>query len=300
MKILNFGSLNLDHVYSVDHIVRPGETILSDKLEIGCGGKGLNQSVAASRAGGSVFHAGKIGPDGDILRDALKNARVNTEFLSQSNMPTGHAVIQVDQNGQNSILLYSGANYDIDERYIDEVLSNFHTGDLLMLQNEISNIPMLMQKAYEKGMKIALNPSPISKDLFDYPLNHVKWFLLNEIEGHALTGKTTPHGIADSLLTKYPSSAVVVTLGRKGVRYQDTHLIAEHGVYKVDPIDTTAAGDTFTGYFVAGISQNLAIKEILRRASIASSLAVSHQGASISIPDLDEVLQSDLQLYIAE
>lgn len=296
MKILNFGSLNLDHVYSVGHIVRPGETILSDRLESGCGGKGLNQSIAVSRAGGSVFHAGKIGPDGHLLREALENAGVNTDFLSQSSLPTGHAIIQVDRNGQNSIVLYSGANHDIDEPYLNWVLSHFQAGDLLMLQNEISNMPEIMQAAHARGMQIALNPSPISKDLLEYPLNDVKWFLLNEIEGEALTGKTTPQGIADSLLGRYPGSAVVLTLGRSGVHYQEAERTVRHGVYRVDPIDTTAAGDTFTGFFIAGVSQKLKMEEILRRASVASSLAVSRKGASQSIPSLEEVLQSHLAL----
>ena len=296
MKILNFGSLNLDHVYSVGHIVRPGETILSDRLESGCGGKGLNQSIAVSRAGGSVFHAGKIGPDGHLLREALENAGVNTDFLSQSSLPTGHAIIQVDRNGQNSIVLYSGANHDIDEPYLNGVLSHFQAGDLLMLQNEISNMPEIMQAAHARGIQIALNPSPISKDLLEYPLNDVKWFLLNEIEGEALTGKTTPQGIADSLLGRYPGSAVVLTLGRRGVHYQDAERTVRHGVYRVDPIDTTAAGDTFTGFFIAGVSQKLKMEEILRRASVASSLAVSRKGASQSIPSLEEVLQSHLAL----
>lgn len=296
MKLLNFGSLNIDHVYSVEHLVQPGETILSRKMEKFCGGKGLNQSIAIARAGCPVSHAGKIGTDGDVLIDLLSSSGVDTRQIKRSAEPTGHAVIQVDSSGQNCILLYSGANSDIDNDFVDSVLSEYGNGDLLLLQNEITHLPYIMRKAYEKGIRIVLNPSPVDENLLAYPLELVSWFILNEIEGHVLTGKTDPEEIADALLRKYPKSAVVLTLGRKGVYYKDSKVCARHGVYRVKPVDTTAAGDTFTGFFLSGICQGLSIQETLRRASIASSIAVSRKGAAPSIPTLQEVLDAGLEL----
>jgi ribokinase len=296
MKLLNFGSLNIDYVYSVDHFVRPGETISSSKMEQFCGGKGLNQSIAVARAGGPIRHAGKIGRDGVMLTDLLASSGVDVGLIAQSEAGTGHAVIQVDVSGQNCILLYSGANHDIDTAFIDSVLAGYGKGDLILLQNEIVNLPYLMQKSYERGIKIALNPSPIDQALLSYPLEYVTWLILNEIEGNALTGKTDPEEIADALLKKYPESAVLLTLGRKGVLYKDKAVCERHGTYRVKPVDTTAAGDTFTGFFIAGIYEGLPMKDILRRASVASSIAVSRKGASPSIPTMKEVLNANLAL----
>ncbi len=295
MKILNFGSLNIDHVYHVDEIVKPGETISSQRLDMYCGGKGLNQSVAVRRAGSQLFHAGKIGEDGDMLIKLLKESGVNTDYILQSCQATGHAIIQVNNEGQNSIVLYSGANYDIEQSFIDRVLMHFESGDLLLIQNEIGNISVLMKKAYEIGMQIAFNPSPVNTQLLQYPLQYVHWFFLNEIEGYELTGKKEPSEIAMKLRNKYPQCTVVLTLGKEGVHYQDSKCIVKHGIYRVNKVDTTAAGDTFTGYFLAGIEQKLDIHEILRRASIAASIAVSRVGAAPSIPLLEEVLQANLE-----
>lgn len=295
MKILNFGSLNIDYVYSVDHFVNPGETLSSDKLELFCGGKGLNQSIAAARAGAPVFHAGKVGKEGGMLTDILNKSGVDITNAALSEKVTGHAIIQVDASGQNCILLHGGANTDIGEDFIDKVLSKFEPGDILLSQNEINNIPYLLKKAHERGLVIAYNPSPIDKNITSYPFEYVKYFILNEIEGNALTGKTEPQEIADELLRKYPKSAVVLTLGKHGVFYKDENESITYGTYKVKRVDTTGAGDTFTGYFLAGVYDGLDTKEILHRASIASSIAVSRKGASSSIPTLDEVLNADFE-----
>lgn len=294
LKIINFGSMNLDKVYHVDHFVLPGETLMSEGFETNAGGKGLNQSVAAARAGSQVCHAGKIGVDGRMLRDLLKSSGVNVEHVKESSCVTGHAIIQVDRSGQNCILLHSGANYDIGEDFIDSVLSEFDSGDILLLQNEIANNAYIIETARRKGLRIALNPSPVTKEISRLPLDAVEWFLLNEIEGRALTGTENPEKIAEILLDRFPGCAVVLTLGKEGVIYQDAARRLKHGIYRVDRVDTTGAGDTFTGYFISGVAQGLAMEEILRRASVASSLAVSKKGAAASIPEIQEVLDSDL------
>ena len=296
MKILNFGSLNLDFVYSVRHFVRPGETISSTGRQIFCGGKGLNQSAALAKAGANVFHAGKIGAGGEMLLACLKEAGADTRYvLCDEEAETGHTIIQVDESGQNCIILFGGTNRLITPEEAEHVLKDFGEGDILLLQNEISSVPEIMRKAAGKGMRIALNPSPISEELFRYPLELVTWFLLNEIEGYELTGRKEPEEIADELLRRYPQSRVVLTLGKDGVLYRDAELTARHGIYRVNRVDTTAAGDTFTGYFLAGEAEGIPVAETLRRASVASSIAVSRAGAAPSIPRVEEVLRARLE-----
>ena len=163
MKILNFGSLNLDYVYRVAHSVQPGETIASSGMETFCGGKGLNQSVALARAGAEVYHAGRVGEDGQLLIETCRQSGVHTELILQTNGKSGHTIIQVDDNGQNSILLAGGANRRITEQDVETALRAFGAGDLLLLQNEISCLPVLIERAYEKGMRVVLNPSAPAK-----------------------------------------------------------------------------------------------------------------------------------------
>ena len=163
MRLLNFGSCNIDHVYSLENIVKSGETVSTYSLELFEGGKGLNQSVAAARAGLKVFHAGCIGRDGGMLSDLLDSNGVDIRYLRVlDDERTGHAIIQVSRAGENCILLYGGANLRVDKGYIDEVLAEFSENDMLLLQNEISNVDYLVDAAYKKGMTVVLNPSPIN------------------------------------------------------------------------------------------------------------------------------------------
>jgi ribokinase len=294
MKILNFGSLNIDYVYNVEHFVRPGETISSQELKTFCGGKGLNQSIAIAKAGALSYHAGCIGKDGEMLKEALQNNKVNTNYIEYADCPSGHAIIQVDKTGQNCIILFSGANNAITEKYVDKVLSNFEKDDILLIQNEINCIPYIMEKSYKKGLKIVLNPSPINEKIKELPLRYVSYFILNEIEGNEITGQTEAEKILDELLSRYPESSVVLTLGKNGVTYRDKNIYSKHGIYDVRVVDTTAAGDTFTGYFLALLTEGLAIEKILEKASIASSISVSRAGAANSIPLRNEVEESNL------
>ena len=162
MKIVNFGSCNIDHVYSLENIVRPGETVSTYSLELFEGGKGLNQSIAAARAGMSVFHAGCIGQDGEMLSSLLSNSGVDIRYLKVlEDEKTGHAIIQVSGKGENCILLYGGANLAVSREYIDEVISSFDSFDILLLQNEISNVDYLVEAAHKKGM----TPSRLSQSI---------------------------------------------------------------------------------------------------------------------------------------
>lgn len=288
MRVLNFGSLNRDLVYNVAHAVRPGETLASVKRETFCGGKGLNQSLALARAGAQVSHAGCIGSDGDELRSMLEASGVDTRFVRKVEGSSGHAVIQVDPSGQNSILLYAGANRQVTPAYADEVLANFGEGDLLVLQNEISAIPHIMRQAKARGMRIAWNPSPFAPELTGYPLDTVSFFVVNEIEGAELTGETEPEGILARMRTAYPTACTLLTLGSQGAVYDDGTQVYRAGCFDVPVQDTTAAGDTFLGYFLATLD-HCGPAAALRIASAASSLAVSVKGAANSIPVMHQV-----------
>lgn len=291
MRVLSFGSLNIDTVYHVDHIVMPGETIPSSGIDVNCGGKGLNQSIALSKAGLEVWHAGLIGDDGGILLDALKNAGVNTDLVKQVDGKSGNALIQVDANGQNSIVLFGGANRRIDESFINEVLENFGEGDILLIQNEISSLDTLVKLAAQKGMLICFNPSPMDESLKEFDYSVIDMLFLNEVEGEQITGYADPEQIMSALEERFPNTKVVLTLGSKGAVFSCNRQRTSREVYRVKAVDTTAAGDTFTGYFISSYYQDGSAAEALKIASAAAAMAVSRPGASISIPYRSETLE---------
>lgn len=292
MKVLCFGSLNIDYVYSVEEFVRSGETIASDSLEVFAGGKGLNQSIALQKAGAEVFHAGVIGADGMFLKKLLEEEGVNTDYISvREDVRTGNAIIQRDHKGENCIILYSGSNYAVEKNMPDKVLDQFEAGDYLLVQNEINYVPEIVEKAHNKGMKVVLNPSPFNERIFEINLNHVDCFILNEVEAQQMLGVTETKDVTiEGLQARYPKAEFVLTLGEKGSVYQGEEGTIEQKAYKVQTVDTTAAGDTFTGYYLAGCMQGIGIKEALDMAAKASAIAVSRKGASHSIPLKEEVL----------
>ena len=291
-KIINIGSINIDYVYAVPHFLRAGETLAANERAIFAGGKGLNQSVALALAGGDVTHAGMIGHDGLQAMKFLKNKGVDIRFIKQSKIPTGHTIIQVVPEGQNCILLYPGANREIDENFVDETLSHAHSGDILLLQNEVSCTAYAMEEAHKKGIRIAFNPSPMDAKIMQFPLELVTWFLLNEIEGNALTGQTAPAEILSAMSETYPDATTVLTLGEHGVLCFDKGRVYQQEAYKVNAVDTTAAGDTFTGYFIRAIAAGEGVAEALVLASRAAAITVSRQGAAASIPTMEEVLDA--------
>ena len=220
------------------------------KLEVFSGGKGLNQSIALAKAGVPVYHAGIVGTDGDILLDACKEAGVNTKYIRRLPVKGGHTMIQVDKNAQNCIILYGGTNQMQTKEFVDEVLADFGEGDYLILQNEINMLDYIIDCAYEKGMMIILNPSPYDDALEACDFGKISMFLLNEIEGGQVTGETQTDRILERLKEIYPEAKVVLTLGGEGSVYQYKEEQYRQGIYKVKAVDTTAAGDTFTGYFI--------------------------------------------------
>ena len=295
MKIYNLGSLNIDYVYSVPHFVQPGETLSSAKLEIFPGGKGMNQSVALAKAGARVIHGGRIGDNGGFLKEILGQAGADTSFVAVDASSTGHAMIQVDENGQNCILLFSGANHSFTEEFVREILADAQAGDIILLQNEINLLDVIFAVAAEKQLQIAFNPSPFTEDLLKLPLHQVKWWLCNEIEGGQLTGKSDPEEILISMQEKFPGSSIVLTLGKDGCMFTDGKQVLRQPIFPVKAVDTTAAGDTFTGFFLASVAEGKAVADALRIASRASSIAVSRMGASSSVPTLAEVLSAEAE-----
>ena len=238
MSFLVMGSLNYDYIYSLDHIVAPGETIASAKLDKTCGGKGFNQAAALAKAGAKVYLAGLVGADGGQMLETAQEFGVDCRFVQERDNATGHAIIQVDKNGQNSIVLFE-----------DCILS--------------------------------------------WQLEKVSLFFINEVEGEQMTQKSEPKDILEQMLFQYPNAAVVLTLGEKGAWYADREERYFCPAQKVKAVDTTAAGDTFTGYFLMAQEKGFSAEQCLSIAAQASAIAVSRKGASVSVPVWAE-LQMDL------
>lgn len=290
MKILNFGSCNIDYVYSLQHIVKIGETETTHTLETFPGGKGLNQSIAVSRAGAKIYHAGCVGNDSKMLTDILQKNGVDISYLKTVDTKNGHAVIQVSSKGENSIFLYPGSNEKITKEYVDTVLDKFDAGDIILLQNEINNVDYIVEKAYQKGMCIVLNPSPFNEKIHAINFNMLSYIVINEVELSEISESTEPEEGLVYLKNKYPELKVILTLGKDGCVFVNANQELRQAAFKVDVVDTTAAGDTFLGYFVAELSKGTDYSQILKIASAASAITVSRKGAAPSIPNKSEVL----------
>lgn len=289
MRIINFGSLNIDYVYSVDHISRPGETVAGNSCSLFAGGKGAIQSVAIARAGGTVSHAGKIGNDGLWMIETMKKDGVDISGIEVCSQPSGHAIIQVDKSGQNSIVTFGGTNRQITTEEIEDVIDFGEAGDVLLLQNEINNIPYIINCSAEKGMLVCMNPAPMGPEVFSYPLDKVSTFIINEHEGNALTEETTVKGIMSEMVARYTHATIIITSGPKGCSYTSGAL---HGTVlgcAANVVDETGAGDTFVGYLFAELQRGIGLRQALEFATIAASISVTRKGAIASIPYRAEV-----------
>ena len=290
MRVLNFGSLNLDYVYQVDHFVGPGETLSSTSRAVKPGGKGLNQSIALARAGARVSHAGCIGAGGEPLKALLEQNGVDTAHLLPVDEMQGHTVIQVNPEGENCILLYGGSNQCVTPEQIASTLSDYSAGDWLVLQNEINNLPAIVDAAHARGMVIALNPSPCDARLDAVDFGKLSWLLVNEVEARQISGSDDPQAAWEWLHARYPKLSLLVTLGSAGsMAFAPDGDCARQEAFRVKAVDTTAAGDTYTGYFIAGLIAGMPLQACMRRASRASSISVTRPGAADSIPVFEEV-----------
>lgn len=301
MKVINFGSLNIDHVYNVDHIVAPGETIAAQNLQHMPGGKGLNQSIALAKAGIETYHAGCVGSDGAWLVKLLIEADVKTDYLKQVEEVNGHAIIQVNKNGQNCIVIYGGSNLALKREQIDATLEKIEDDGLVLIQNEISYVPYIAQRCKERGIPLAFNPSPFAPELMDvFPFDAVTYLLINETEGYQITGYNDKEKIVDMLLERYPRMKIVLTLGGDGVLYKDTEQEYLVPTFPVKVVDTTGAGDTFTGFFLGRVLKGDSVETALRYANAAASIGVTQMGAASSIPTLKSVEEFLLQFEKGE
>ena len=289
MKIYNLGSLNIDYVYAVEHFVQAGETLSSKEMRVFPGGKGLNQSIALARAGAQVIHGAVVGDNGDFLLQVMADSGVDISRIRKVPGSCGHAIIQVDGAGQNCILLYPGTNHMVDRAYAEEFLWDALPGDILLLQNEVSGLRDIFKLAAQKGMRIAFNPSPYHENLKKLPLSYVTWWFCNEVEGEALFGSSDPAVMAERFRQQYPHSSLILTLGERGSMYIDGDGCITQPAHPVAAVDTTAAGDTFTGFFLAYVTAGKTVEEAIDRAAKAASITVSRIGASDSIPWADEL-----------
>lgn len=287
MNILCFGSLNIDYTYFVDDFVSAGKTITASKMQKSFGGKGLNQSIALARAGANVYHAGLIGGDGAELKSFLEQNGVCADLVDVIDAPTGHAIIQVDNNGGNCIIVCGGANRMLDRRYIDNVLSKFDRGDAIVLQNEINDVAYIAQKAHANGMVVSANPSPIEG--FDVCLDDVDIILVNEHEAKALFGENDVEAVARIVREKYRSKTVVMTLGSRGASFIDDDKTIFCEACRVNAVDTTGAGDTFTGFFLKCYLDGMDAKSAMNIATRAAAISVTRLGAAVSIPYMNEI-----------
>lgn len=289
VKILNFGSLNIDKIYNLDHIVNEGETLATISYKESLGGKGLNQTIALKRAGVDVYHAGFVGEvDGEILLNYLRDNKIKS-MIKKTSGNSGHAIIQVDKNANNSIIVEAGANKKIGKAYADEVLEKFSKGDFLLLQNEINSLQYIVDQACKKDMRIFFNPSPIDDNIKSIDLNKIDTIIINQNEGSSLSGFVETFEILNYFKENFPKLKVVLTLGRLGGVYSYKNEEIRFKSHKVKALDTTAAGDTFLGYYLASIASGLDIEESLNLASLAAGLACTKEGAAPSIPSYKEL-----------
>lgn len=296
MRVLNFGSLNLDYVYGVERFVRPGETLAALSRDVKHGGKGLNQSIALARAGADTAHAGCMGQGGESLMDMLRENGVDTSCLLPVQEMQGHTVIQVNREGENCILLYGGSNRCLTPEQVRDTLRRFAPGDWLVLQNEVNLLPEIVEEGARRGLSIALNPSPYNDSLRKVDYGKLTWLLVNEIEAEQITGEGDPGHAWEALHARYPRLSALITLGGKGsmaFRVTDAGVEAvRQAAHRVRAVDTTAAGDTYTGYFIAGLMENMPLKACMERASRAAAISVTRPGAAGSIPLRSEVEQA--------
>lgn len=290
-RIITLGSLNLDFTYQLPKPLEVGETLSSLSYRCGAGGKGANQSIAAARAGAEVYHAGRIGSDGALLRRTLADSGVKLDFLEEVETPTGHAVVLINDAGDNSIVLYGGANRTIDETFIDRVTSAANPGDILLLQNEVTCIAHAMEAGKKAGMRIAFNFAPFDPKLApELPLSLCDVLFLNRIEAGGIAGKSDMEEILETLSRRFTETELVLTLGPEGaVALTPAGERFHADSPRVEVVETTAAGDTFIGYYLAAVLDGFDTGRALERACRAAALCCSRAGAAESIPTRAEL-----------
>lgn len=289
--MINFGSINIDHVYRVPHLVAAGETLASQSYEFGLGGKGANQSVALAQAGVSVWHIGSIAKQDKWAVQQLAKYGVHTDLIQLCDTESGHAIIQVDDNGENSIVLHAGCNHLFQIEQIESHLRQQADAKYLLIQNETNLILETIALATELGIKVVFNPAPMSDNIKLEHLRNLHTLIVNETEAAQLTGENNSDTALQVLKKQLPGSRLILTLGSRGAIFAHGAQQLQIDAHKMDVVDTTAAGDTFVGYLVAGYLQGHDAEQAMAFATAASALAVTRMGAQTSIPLLHDVVE---------
>ena len=282
--------MHIDYVYNVKQIVKARETINALDHATNIGGKGLNQSIALARAGAKVSHVGIIGHDGAGLKNMLTDNQISTEYVDYLNQASGHAVIQVNAEGENTIIIFGGTNQKYTPELIEKALIKSEPDDIVLIQNQINDVPRILEQAKNHNRKIIFNLAPASHSMAYYPLEYVDVFVLNYQQGVILTQQETPDGILAALQRRYPQAAFVLTMGQKAVKFVDNHQRLTVPAERVPAIDTNAGGDTFIGYFLARWHLGDTIEHSLQLACRAAALCITRKGAAASIPYLHELI----------
>ena len=291
MSVFNFGSINIDHVYHVERFVRPGETLASRAYRRVLGGKGANQSIALARAGSSVCHIGAISQDDSWIAQELSDAGVDVSAIQQVDQASGHAIIQVNKDGENCILLHPGANAALSAADLEGQLAASNESDWLLLQNETSAVGEAIELAHARGLRIAFNPAPMTAAVHKLPLEKLDLLIVNQIEARQISSEADSEVALRKLGGQLPQTAIVVTLGSHGVLYLRGEERFRVPGRKVKTVDTTAAGDTFTGYLLAQLAVAAEVLPALELACNAAALCVTRAGAAPSIPTMAEVVE---------
>ncbi|MCL7409318.1 ribokinase [Marivivens donghaensis] len=283
MAVWNLGSINTDIVYSMPHIPAPGETLASLSRQVFLGGKGANMSVAAARAGSHVRHIGAVTADSLWTRDRLMEYGVDTRFIQEVDADPAQAIIMVDAEGENAIILHQGANIAIPDDLIRGALSEAQVGDWIVTQNETNGQADALALGREMGLRVAYASAPFSAEAVEAVLPYLDFLILNEIEmaqlRDALGKDAEDLGVA----------SVIITMGSKGAVLIEGGARTEFPAIKVEPVDTTGAGDTFTGYVLAGLDRGMPMAQAIQQATKAGALMVTRKGTADVIPDLAEV-----------
>jgi ribokinase len=289
MAVINFGSINVDHVYQVEHFVQPGETLASSHYQRLLGGKGANQSIALAKAGSDVRHVGKINQEDAPFKQVMIKHNINCKYVSCTETASGHAIIQVTPSGENAIVLFGGANHELTNLDIMQALDNAKSTDWVLTQNETNAVDEILKQAKTKGLKVAFNPAPMTESVKTLPHQYIDLLIVNEVEAQEISGCNKLEQMEDYFRQDWPATEVIITLGKVGVCMLRKDRTITVPAYEVDAIDTTAAGDTFIGFFLSAYSEHCDAKSALTRACAASALAVTQLGAAQSIPDTRQV-----------
>lgn len=285
MTIFNLGSINADLFYHVPHLPAPGETLAATSFSRGLGGKGANMSVAAARAAARCVHIGAVGSDGGWAVQRLMEYGVYTQFITLVSQDTGNALIAIDEAGENNIILYPGANQAIPLDQISAALDEANASDIFLMQNETNAQREGAEMASGRGMRVAYAAAPFDAGAVQKVLPLLDILFLNAVEAQQLEAAT---GLSPDAL---PVRDVIVTLGGDGAVWHntDTGQTKAFPAVPVTPVDTTGAGDTFTGYVLAGLDRGLPMEQAIGQAMIAGAIMVTRQGTADVIPDLRDV-----------